>query len=198
MKALIIVDVQNDFCPGGALAVEGGDKIIAVINTLQLEFDLVVATQDWHPGDHKSFAGNHPGKKAGDMIPLEGLTPVLWPDHCVQGTVGAELCADLNKNKIKTIIQKGTDPGIDSYSGFFDNEHRKSTGLDEFLRKHGVDEVGICGLATDYCVKFTALDAVSLAYKTSVILNACRGVDLCPGDVQQAIEEMRNAGVLIR
>jgi nicotinamidase/pyrazinamidase len=195
MKALIIVDLQNDFCPGGALAVKEGDKIVEVINKLQPKFDLVVATQDWHPKNHKSFASNHLGKKVGEVVSLDGLTQVLWPDHCVQGTVGAELRNDLDKNKIKRVFQKGIDQNIDSYSGFFDNGHKRTTGLDNYLKQQGVNVVYVVGLATDYCVKFTALDAVDLGFKTILILDACKGVELQEGDVARAVEEMRLKGV---
>lgn len=197
MKALILVDLQNDFCPGGALAVPEGDKVIPLANELQKQFDLVIATQDWHPRDHASFASNHPGKKIGEVIDLNGLPQVLWPDHCVQNTRGAELVASLDKTKIARVFQKGTDRDIDSYSGFFDNGHRKATGLGDYLKSKGVTDVYVCGLATDYCVKFTALDAVQLGFKTHLYANASRGVNLKPGDVDRAVEEMKRAGVEI-
>ena len=196
MKALIIVDVQNDFCPGGALPVSGRDGVVAPINRIQPWFDLVVATQDWHPANHGSFAANHPGRNPGDQITLAGLPQILWPIHCVQGTPGAELHPGLDRSRIARVFQKGTDPGIDSYSGFFDNGRRSSTGLDEYLKSLGVTEVYVCGLATDYCVKATALDAASLGFKTFLIEDACQGVDVRPGDVQQAIAEMRKCGVV--
>ncbi len=198
MKALILVDLQNDFCPGGALAVPEGDQVIPLANELQKQFDLVVATQDWHPRDHASFASNHPGRKIGDVIELDGLPQVLWPDHCVQNTPGAELVASLDKTNIARVFQKGTDRCIDSYSGFFDNGHRKATGLGNYLKSKGVTEVYVCGLATDYCVKFTALDAVQLRFKTHLYANASRGVDLKPGDVDRAIEDMKQAGVEVK
>ena len=194
MKALIIVDLQNDFCPGGALAVNDGDKIIPIINKLLPKFDLIVATQDWHPKNHKSFASNH-GKKIGEVIDLNGLNQILWPDHCVQGSKGAEFVFTLDAKRIDRIFQKGTDPEIDSYSGFFDNGHKKRTGLDDYLRKKGVDEVYIVGLATDYCVKFTALDAVELGFKTYLIQDACRGVNLNNHDSDEAIQGMKTKGV---
>jgi len=197
MKALILVDLQNDFCPGGALAVKGGDQVIPVANELQKKFELVVATQDWHPKDHGSFALNHPGKKPGDKISLLGIEQVLWPNHCVQGSKGAELHPRLEKSKIARVIRKGTDATIDSYSTFFDNGHRKSTGLETYLKNKGVDEVTLAGLATDYCVKYSALDAVKLGFKTNVILDACRGIDLKAGDIDRAVEEMKAAGVKI-
>ena len=194
MKALIIVDVQNDFCPGGALAVKEGDQIVPIINKIMSKFDLVVATQDWHPKNHKSFASNN-GKKVGEVIDLNGLKQILWPDHCVQGSKGAEFVAKLDAKRIDRIFQKGTDPEIDSYSGFFDNGHKKRTGLDDYLRKKGVDEVYIVGLATDYCVKFTALDAVELGFKTYLIQDACRGVNLNNHDSDEAIQGMKTKGV---
>jgi len=197
MKALILVDIQNDFVPGGALAVPEGDQVVPVANRLMPKFDLVVATQDWHPADHGSFASRHPGKRIGDVIDLNGLEQILWPDHCVQNTAGAELVAGLDARGIDEVIRKGTDPGIDSYSGFFDNGHRKATGLGDYLNGRGVDEVFVCGLATDYCVKFTALDAVELGLATRLVAEGCRGVDLNPGDVAKAIEEMEAAGVRI-
>ncbi|MGA2259216.1 MAG: bifunctional nicotinamidase/pyrazinamidase [Thermoguttaceae bacterium] len=195
MSALIIVDVQNDFCSGGALAVPEGDQIVPLINRIQPRYDLVVATQDWHPRDHGSFAANHPGRRPGEMIDLAGLPQVLWPVHCVQGTPGAEFHKALNFGRVARVFRKGMNPQIDSYSGFFDNGHRASTGLAEYLCERGVKEVHICGLATDYCVKFTALDAVALGLETYLLEEACRGVELHHGDVQHAIEEMRRGGV---
>ncbi len=159
MKTLILVDLQNDFVPGGTLAVAEGDRIILLCNALQEKFDLVVATQDWHPPDHASFAVNHPGKSPGDVIDLAGLRQILWPVHCVQNTPGAAFVPGLKTDRIARVFKKGTDPLIDSYSGFFDNGHRKATGLGEYLKRAGVTDVYVCGLATDYCVKFTALDA---------------------------------------
>ncbi len=197
MEALIVVDIQNDFLPGGALAVDGGDEIIPLVNKLMTKFDLVVATQDWHPADHGSFASNHPGKKPGDIIELGGLQQILWPDHCVQHTHGAEFSNDLNTEHFHTIIRKGTDTLIDSYSGFFDNGKKKKTGLDEYLRSKNVDEVFITGLATDFCVKYTALDAIELGYTTSVVADATRAVNLEEGDFEKALEEMRIKGIHI-
>ncbi|HEX3356161.1 MAG TPA: bifunctional nicotinamidase/pyrazinamidase [Tepidisphaeraceae bacterium] len=195
MTCLILVDLQNDFCPGGALAVREGDRIIPVINQLQPKFDLIVATQDWHPPNHGSFAANHPGKNVGDVIDLAGLPQILWPTHCVQNSRGAELVTALDQSRIARIFQKGTDPMIDSYSGFFDNGHRKSTGMGEWLVQRGVKSIHVCGLATDYCVKFTALDARQLGFETSFIEPASRGVELHAGDVEKAIKEMHHAGV---
>ena len=197
MKALILVDIQNDFLPGGALAVPNGDAVIPLANRLQPMFPLVVATQDWHPANHGSFAANHPGKKVFEQIDLNGLPQTLWPAHCVQGTAGAELAPTLNRVHIAKIFPKGTDAGIDSYSGFFDNGHRHATGMAEWLKGKGVTEVHLCGLATDYCVKFTALDAVSAGFKTYLIEDASRGVNLQPNDVKNAIAEMKQAGVIV-
>ena len=196
-KALIIVDVQNDFCPGGALAVPDGHLIVPIINDLQEndKFDVIVATQDWHPKNHGSFASTHPGKAPGDIVRLADLPQILWPDHCVQFTPGAEFVSTLKTDKIEKIVQKGTDTEIDSYSGLNDNGHQTSTGLGEFLKEKGVTDVHIAGLATDYCVKFTALDSAAFGFKTSVVVGACRGVNLIPSDVDDALRDMRLAGV---
>jgi len=195
MKALILVDIQNDFLPGGALAVPNGDVIVPIANRLQAAFPLVVATQDWHPANHGSFAANHPGKKVFEQIDLNGLPQTLWPMHCVQGSPGAELAPGLERKRIAKIFPKGTDVGIDSYSGLFDNGHRRSTGLGEWLQGKGVTEVFVCGLATDFCVKFTALDAAQSGFKTYFIEDASRGVNLQPDDVKNAIAEMNRAGI---
>lgn len=194
-RALILVDIQNDFVPGGALAVADGDKVVPVANRIQSAFDLVVATQDWHPANHGSFASQHPGKKPGDVIDLNGIAQVLWPDHCVQHSKGAEFHPRLDLTRIAKVFQKGTDPEIDSYSGFFDNGHRRGTGLAEYLRAQNVTTVYICGLATDYCVKFTSLDARSLGFDAYLVEDACRGVNLQPGDSAAAVDQMRAAGV---
>lgn len=195
MKALILVDIQNDFLPGGALAVPDGDAVVPVANDLQAAFPLVAATQDWHPANHGSFAVNHPGKKVFEQIEWNGLPQTLWPVHCVQGTWGAEFAPALRRERIAKIFHKGTDAGIDSYSGLFDNGRRKSTGLDEWLKAAGVAEIFVCGLAADYCVKFTALDGARLGFKTHFIQDASRGVNLRPNDVRDAIAEMNRAGV---
>jgi len=197
MNALIVVDVQNDFIPGGALAVPEGDKVVPICNKLMERFDLVVATQDWHPQNHASFAANHTGRSVGEVIDLHGLPQVLWPVHCVEGTTGAMFAPTINTEQFTHIVRKGTDPEIDSYSGFFDNGHRKATGLAEYLGSKKVTDVYVCGLATDYCVKFTAFDAYQLGLKVHLIEDACRGVNLKPGDVDRAIEEMRQRGVEI-
>jgi nicotinamidase/pyrazinamidase len=197
MKALILVDIQNDFVPGGALAVREGDRVVPVANALMERFELVVATQDWHPADHGSFAANHPGKRVGEVIELNGLPQVLWPVHCVQGTQGAEFVPGLAGDKITRVFRKGTDAGIDSYSGFFDNGHRRATGMGDWLKERGVRDIYVMGLATDYCVKFTALDGVGLGFNVWLVEDGCRGVELRPGDVARAMEEMRAAGVKV-
>ncbi|HUT62700.1 MAG TPA: bifunctional nicotinamidase/pyrazinamidase, partial [Anaerolineae bacterium] len=189
--------LQNDFMPTGALPVPDGDEVITLANHLQSCFDLVVATQDWHPPDHESFADNHPGKKPGDHVDMNGLEQILWPGHCVQNTHGADFVNGLDTSHINMVFRKGTDPGIDSYSGFFDNGHRRDTGLGDYLKKRGVTDVYILGLATDYCVKFTALDARQLGFNTFLIEDACRGVDLNPGDVVRAVKEMEKSGVTV-
>lgn len=197
MRALIVVDVQNDFLPGGALAVPEGDRVIPFINRVIRDFELIVATQDWHPPGHGSFASSHPGKRPGDHIELAGLSQILWPDHCVQGTAGAEFATELDNDWIERIFRKGTDPQIDSYSGFHDNGHRKSTGLADYLRQRGATDLYIVGLATDYCVKFTALDALREGFATHVLVDGCRGVGLEPGDVDRALEDVSRAGAWI-
>ncbi len=193
--ALILVDLQNDFCAGGSLAVPHGDEVIPIANNLMNAFDLVVATKDWHPANHMSFASNHKGKKVGDVINIHNIKQVLWPDHCIQNTKGAAFHPQLDTQKIQEIFYKGTDTFVDSYSAFYDNEHLRSTGLGDYLKKKGVTDIYIMGLATDYCVKYSCMDAVSLQFKVHVISNACRGIDLTPGDCSRAIQEMREAGV---
>jgi nicotinamidase/pyrazinamidase len=197
MKTLLLIDIQNDFMPGGALPVPEGDAIVPVVNALLPRFDLIVATQDWHPADHGSFAANYPGSRGGEVIDLHGVPQILWPVHCVQNTGGACFAPGLETRCIERIFQKGTDPAIDSYSGFFDNGHRKATGLAEFLRDRSARELWLAGLATDYCVKFTALDAATEGFRVTLIEDACRGVNLQPHDVSRAIDEMRAAGVVI-
>ncbi len=194
MNALILVDIQNDFLPGGALAVPRGDEVVPVANRLIPLFPLVVATQDWHPENHGSFASNH-GKPVGTLAELGGLPQVLWPNHCVQNTGGAAFAPGLHTAKIERIFPKGTDPEIDSYSGFFDNGHRKATGLGDYLKQKSVTRVFVLGLATDYCVKATALDARKLGFKVTLVVDGCRGVELNAGDCGRAVDEMRRAGV---
>lgn len=177
MKALIIVDVQNDFLPGGALAVANGDEILELINRIQSKYDLVVATQDWHPNNHKSFASQHLAKNVFEQIELNGLNQTLWPDHCVQGTNGAAISTSLNTDRIEAIFRKGMDRYIDSYSGFFDNGKLKNTGLHGYLQSRNIDEVHVCGLAADFCVYFTAQDALDLGYKTAIISKGTKAID---------------------
>jgi nicotinamidase/pyrazinamidase len=189
--------LQNDFLPGGALAVPQGDEVVPIANRLARHFNLVVATQDWHPADHGSFAANHPGKKPGERVQLAGLDQILWPTHCVQGSRGAEFSPQFETAKVARVFRKGTDPSLDSYSGLYDNAHRKATGLGDFLKERGVTDVYIAGLATDYCVKYTAQDAVALGFNVHVIADACRGVNLRPDDSQRALEELRQRGVQV-
>jgi nicotinamidase/pyrazinamidase len=196
-KALLLIDLQNDFCQGGNLAVPGGDEVIAVANELQPHFQIVVASQDWHPQAHASFASNHPGHELGDTIMLNGHTQVLWPQHCVQETKGAEFHPDLHTQQISKITYKGTDINIDSYSAFFDNARQRATGLSEYLRGLEVTDVYILGLATDYCVKYSVLDALREGFNVYLVEDACRGVDLKAGDVAGALEEMHAAGAKI-
>ena len=197
MRALILVDIQNDFLPGGALPVPDGDAVVPVANRLQELFPVVVATQDWHPANHGSFAANHPGKKVSEEIELNGLSQTLWPVHCVQNTLGAEFAPGLKRESIQQVFQKGVDPLIDSYSGFFDNAHRRSTGLGDWLKERNVTEVYVCGVATEYCVNFTALDALSLGFRSCLVEDASRGVNVRAGDVDRAIIKMKAEGVVI-
>jgi nicotinamidase/pyrazinamidase len=195
MNALILVDLQVDFLPGGALGVPRGDEVIAVANRLQPDYELVVASQDWHPANHASFAANHPGRQVGEVVELDGLSQILWPVHCVVDTPGAALAPGLSLDRVACVFRKGTDPAVDSYSCFFDNDRRKSTGMGEYLRQQGVSQVHLMGLATDYCVRFSALDARRLGFPTHLHLDGCRGVELRRGDVEAALEQMRTAGV---
>ena len=195
MDCLLLVDLQNDFMPGGALAVPSGHEVVPVANQLAARFEFVVASQDWHPPQHESFASQHSGRNVGETMQLRGITQVLWPDHCVQGTFGAEFYQGLDQSQVSEVVQKGTDPGIDSYSAFFDNARLRSTGLGNRLREREVDTVYLLGLATDYCVKFSALDAVSLGFRAKVVPEGCRGIELAAGDVKRAWEELRSAGV---
>ena len=192
MRALIIVDIQNDFVTGGKLEVPHGEQIIPLVNQLSGQFDLVVATQDWHPQNHKSFASNHSDKKPFEKISLGGLEQVLWPDHCVQGSRGAEFHPQLGMHRVEGIFRKGMDPGVDSYSGFFDNGHKKATGLAGYLRERGVRSVFVCGLAGDYCVFFTAKDAQGEGFETAVIEDATRAIN--DDDFERAKQEIRRNG----
>lgn len=196
MRALILVDLQHDFMPWGALPVAEGDRVVPICNALQPVFEHVVATQDWHPPNHGSFAASHPGKKPGDVVNLDGIEQILWPRHCQQNTRGAELVEFLDTRRIERIFHKGVDPRVDSYSTFFDNAHRRDTGLADHLRRLGVAEVYLAGLATDYCVRYSAMDALELGFRTFVVEDACRGVNLRPGDDQRALEEVGRAGAI--
>lgn len=195
--ALILVDLQVDFMPFGMLPVAEGDQVVPIANALMSKYEMVVATQDWHPGNHGSFAANHLWRKPGQTIDLHGLQQVLWPIHCVQGTWGSEFADALNEDGITKVFQKGMDPEVDSYSGFYDNGHRNSTGMAEWLKAQGIKEVHVMGLAADFCVKFTVLDALGEGLKTTLIEDATRGVNLEPGDVKKAVVEMREAGALV-
>ncbi len=197
MNTLIVVDLQNDFLPGGALPVSRGDEAIPVANRLMPCFERVYATQDWHPANHGSFAVNHPGGKPGNVIDLNGIEQVLWPPHCIQETWGADFAPGLDTGRFEQVFRKGVDPGINSYSTFYDNAHLRSTGLGEHLKELGVDEIFIMGLATDYCVLYSALDARELGFAVSVVADGCRGIELNPGDVDRAFDKMRRAGANI-
>lgn len=197
MTALLLVDIQNDFMPGGALPVHDGHEILPVINgLLNLPFDCIVATKDWHPADHGSFADVH-NKKPGERILLAGLDQILWPRHCVQHTHGSEFAPGWDSSRVQEVFYKGTDKSIDSYSTFFDNGHRRSTGLGKYLESKGVRTVYIAGLTTEYCVKYSVLHALELDYKVNVVIDGCRGINLQPNDVQNAIDEMRACGAHI-
>jgi nicotinamidase/pyrazinamidase len=195
-KALVVIDMQYDFCPGGALAVGGGDEIITVINRLITGHDHVVMTQDWHPAGHSSFASSHPDKAPFEMIDMPYGPQTLWPDHCIQGTRGAEFHEGLEWTKAELLIRKGFRADIDSYSAFYENDHSTPTGLGGYLRERGITEVALCGLATDFCVAFSAIDAVKHGLATTVILDACRGIDL-NGSMAAMIETMKGEGVTL-
>ncbi|CNK70759.1 bifunctional nicotinamidase/pyrazinamidase [Yersinia aleksiciae] len=199
--ALLLIDLQNDFCPGGALAVTEGDRVIAIANQaisacLQQQIP-VIASQDWHPAEHRSFAVNS-NVEPGTIGDLNGLPQVWWPVHCVQNTQGADWHPQLQQDAIAAIFRKGQDPEIDSYSAFFDNGRRTKTALDDWLRQQGVERLSIMGLATDYCVKYSVLDSLSLGYQTTVISEGCRGVNLQPQDSQQAFDAMSDAGAKLQ
>ncbi|PIE16217.1 MAG: nicotinamidase/pyrazinamidase [Rhodobacterales bacterium] len=193
-KALIIIDVQNDFCPGGALAVAEGDQIIAPINAMMGEFDACILTQDWHPSGHSSFASSHDGKAPYELIQMPYGPQVLWPDHCIQGSKGAELHADLHTDRADLILRKGYNAQIDSYSAFFENDHKTPTGLEGYLRSRGIDDLTMVGLATDFCVQYSALDAARLGFQVTVREHACRAINL-EGSLAAARKAMQDAGV---
>jgi len=191
---LIVVDVQNDFCPGGALAVPKGDEVVPVINRLAARFDNVVLTQDWHPRDHASFASSHPGKKPFETIELPYGKQVLWPNHCVQGTPGAAFHSSLNTERAQLVVRKGFRRDVDSYSGFLEADRATTTGLAGYLKEKGLRALFVCGLATDFCVGWTALDARATGFEVAVIEDACRAIDL-EGSLERAWRDMADAGV---
>ena len=193
-EALLVIDVQNDFCPNGALAVAGGDMIIQPINAAMDKFDIVVLTQDWHPTDHKSFASSHANKKPFDTVVMSYGDQVLWPDHCIQGSVGAGFHPDLNHTRADVIIRKGSNPAVDSYSAFYENDKVTPTGLHGYLKNRDVTKLTLVGLATDYCVAFSALDAAKLGYAVTVRLDMARGID-SDGSLKAAIDKMSKAGI---
>jgi len=193
MKALLIVDIQYDFLPGGALEVPQGDVVIPVANRLQDFFELVVATQDWHPPDHASFASNHPGKKAMEEIELDGIPQILWPDHCVQGSAGAAFSKELQMNKVEAIFRKGMEPAIDSYSGFFDNGYKKSTGMGDYLKGRNVDTVYVSGLAGDFCVNYTLNDALMLGFNAVLVEDGTKPID--PPAYEKAMHKLKEQGL---
>jgi nicotinamidase/pyrazinamidase len=193
---LLVVDVQNDFCPGGALAVPGGDAIVPVVNRLARNFAHVVLTQDWHPPGHSSFATAHPGHEAFSTIEMPYGAQILWPDHCVQGSRGAAFHTGLDIPRAELVLRKGYHPAIDSYSAFRENDRKTATGLAAYLRERGFERVTLCGLATDFCVLYSALDAVAAGFTTTVVLDACRGIDR-DGSIARALQDMRAAGVTI-
>ncbi len=195
-QALIVIDVQNDFCPGGALAVTGGDQIVAGINALMPEFAAVILTQDWHPAGHSSFASSHADKEPFEMTDMPYGPQVLWPDHCIQGTPGAAFHEGLETRRADAIIRKGMNPAIDSYSAFFENDHETPTGLDGYLQTRGISDLTLVGLATDFCVNFSAVDAARLGYCVTVRRDLCRAIDL-DGSLAAALSGMREAGVTL-
>lgn len=197
MKVLVLIDVQNDFMPGGALAVPKGDEIVPLINKLQEKFDLVIATQDWHPTGHASFASSHEGKMEFEVIKLDGLDQVMWPEHCIQNTQGAEFHPDLNTSRIEAIFRKGTNKKIDSYSGFYDNAHLKSTGLSGYLKEKKVEELYFAGLAAEYCVYFSIIDALGEGFKSILIEDATRALN--NDEFEKArIDILRKGGKVIK
>ncbi len=195
MRTLLLVDLQNDFLPGGALPVQGGEAVIAVANKLQPFFDLVLAAQDWHPSNHTCFAANQPGKSPGDVVEMHGLPQTLWPIHCVESTKGAQFSPFLNRDKIAKVFHKGTDAGVDSYSAFFDNAHLRDTGLGKYFKRNQISEIYLMGLATEYCIQWSALDAISLGLSCCVITDGCRPINVNPEDEAKAYQKMTDAGV---
>ena len=196
MSALIVIDVQNDFCPGGALAVPHGDEIVSGINALMEDSDAVILTQDWHPLDHSSFASQHRGKSAYETVDMPYGTQVLWPDHCIIGSQGSAFHTDLYLNKAEMVIRKGYRQAIDSYSAFFENDHKTPTGLEGYLRTRGLKELTLVGLATDFCVGYSAIDAAKLGFEVTVRMDLCRAIDL-DGSLSAAKDQMLAAGVTL-
>lgn len=196
-NTLLIIDVQNDFCPGGKLAVKDGDRVVPGINQIMKKFDKVIATQDWHPENHVSFAKNHVGAKAYDMIDVGGIRQVLWPVHCVAGTRGAEFHPELNMSNFHLILRKGTNPNIDSYSAFMENDKNTITGLDGYLKGLDIKQVYICGLATDYCVFYSAMDSRMSGFETFVIIDTCRAIDEPKGTLEKALSTMKDNEIRI-
>lgn len=195
MRTLILIDVQNDFMPGGSLSVPKGNEIVPIINTIIPKFDLIVATQDWHPKDHKSFASNHREKEVFEIIDLNGLEQKLWPNHCVQNSLGAEFHPKLHQERIEAIFKKGMNPEIDSYSGFYDNDHRKTTGLAGYLKEKGATDLFFCGLAADICVYFTMVDALREGFNAILIEDASKPLDV--DDFEELKQKMREQGAII-
>ncbi|MCB1333914.1 MAG: bifunctional nicotinamidase/pyrazinamidase [Roseivivax sp.] len=195
-QALIVIDVQNDFCPGGALAVAEGDAIVPGVNALMAQFPAVILTQDWHPAGHSSFASSHDGAAPFSVVQMPYGPQVLWPDHCIQGTQGAAFHAGLNTDRADLIIRKGYNPAIDSYSAFFENDHTTPTGLEGYLRTRGITDLTMVGLATDFCVNYSAVDAAKLGFKVTVRVDLCRAIDL-DGSLAAALQGMRDAGVTL-
>ena len=193
MKTLVLVDIQNDFLKGGSLAVPEGEKIIKPINKIIKQYDLVIATKDWHPKNHISFASNHQDKKIGDIINVNGVDQVLWPDHCIQNSYGSDFPEQLDISKLAKVVYKGSDANIDSYSGFFDNGHFRSTGLSDYLKSKYVYKIDYVGLATDYCLKYTAIDSVSEGFKTRVLINCIKGIE--EKGCELALNKMKSKGV---
>ena len=193
MKTLVLVDIQNDFLKGGSLAVPEGEKIIKPINKIIKQYDLVIATKDWHPKNHISFASNHTDKKIGDIINVNGVDQVLWPDHCIQNSYGSDFPEQLDISKLAKVVYKGSDANIDSYSGFFDNGLFRSTGLSDYLKSKDVYKIDYVGLATDYCLKYTAIDSVSEGFKTRVLINCIKGIE--EKGCELALNEMKSKGV---
>lgn len=196
MKALIVIDLQNDFCPEGALAVPGGDEIVQGINALMADFDAVVLTQDWHPAGHSSFASSHDGKTPYDLIEMPYGPQVLWPDHCIQGSLGAKFHMELHQDRADLIIRKGYNPQIDSYSAFFENDHKTPTGLEGYLRTRGISDLTMVGLALDFCVNYSAVGAAKLGFNVTVRQDLCRAIDL-NGSLAAAVDGMKTAGVAL-